>query len=87
MLVPALPKVLENAIASQLIVFLDKHNVLNTSHFGFRKNKSANDVNATTIENIIEHLNDNAKCNCILLYLSKAFDCIQHNILMDILHN
>jgi hypothetical protein len=37
-LVPALSKVLEKVIANQLIAFLEKHNVLNKSQFGFRKN-------------------------------------------------
>jgi hypothetical protein len=41
------------------------------------------DAIATFIENIIESLNENTEYNCILLDLLKAFDCIQHNILMD----
>jgi hypothetical protein len=65
---------------------LGKHNILNTSQFGFRKNESTNDAIATIIENIIENLNDKTKCNCVLLDLSKAFDCIQHDILMDKLY-
>jgi hypothetical protein len=36
--------------------------------------------------NIIESLDDKIKCNCVLLYLSKGFDCIQHDILMDKLY-
>jgi hypothetical protein len=85
-LVPALSKVLEKIIANQLIAFIDKHNILNKSQFGFRKNKSTNDAIATIIENIIENLNDTTKCNCVLLDLSKAFDCIQRNILIDELY-
>jgi hypothetical protein len=34
----------------------------------------------------IESLNDKTKCNCVLLDLSKAFDCIEYNILMDKLY-
>jgi hypothetical protein len=41
-LVPALSKVLEKVIAKQLIAFLEKHNILNKSQFGFKKNKSTN---------------------------------------------
>jgi hypothetical protein len=42
-----------------------------------------NDAIATISENIIESLNDKTKCKCVLLDLSKASDCIQHDILMD----
>jgi hypothetical protein len=36
-LVPTFSKVLENVIVSQLITFLDKHNICNTFQFGLRK--------------------------------------------------
>jgi hypothetical protein len=85
-LVPALSKVLEKVIANQLIAFLEKHNVLTKSQYGFRKNESTNVAIATIIENMIESLDDKTKCNCVLLDLSKAFDCIQHDILMDKLY-
>jgi hypothetical protein len=86
LLYPLFQKVLEKVIANQLIAFLEKHNILIKSQFGFRKNESTNDATATIIENIIESLNDKTKCNCVLLDLSKAFDCIQHDILMDKLY-
>jgi hypothetical protein len=66
-LVPALSKVLEKVIANQLIAFLEKHNILNKSQFGFRKNKSTNDAIATFLENIIESLNKK-KQNAIAYY-------------------
>jgi hypothetical protein len=86
-LVPALSKVLETVIANQLITFMDKHNIFNKSQFEIRKKKSTNDAIGTAIENIIENINDKTKLNCVLLDLSKAFDCIQHNILMDKLYD
>jgi hypothetical protein len=85
-LVPTLSKVLEKVIGNQLIALLEKHNTLNKSQYGFRKNESMNVAIATIIDNIIESLEDKTKCNCVLLGLSKAFDCIQHYILMDKLY-
>jgi hypothetical protein len=52
-LVPALSMVFEKLIVNQLIALLDKHNLLNKSQFGLRKNKSTNDAIATIIENMI----------------------------------
>jgi hypothetical protein len=85
-LVSAFSKVLEKVIANQVMAFLEKHNIYNESQYGFKKNESTNDATATIIENIVESLNDKTKCNCVLLDLSKAFDCIQHDILMDKLY-
>jgi hypothetical protein len=82
-LVPALSKFLEKVITNQVISFLDKHNILNKSQFGFRKNKYTKDATATIIKSTTENLNNKIKCNCVLLYLSKAFDCIEHNIITD----
>jgi hypothetical protein len=34
----------------------------------------------------MDNLNDKIKCNCVLLDLSKAFDCVQHDTLTDKLY-
>jgi hypothetical protein len=40
--VPALSKVLEKATANQLTAFLEKHNILNKSQFGFTNSVASN---------------------------------------------
>jgi hypothetical protein len=57
-LILALSKVLEKVIANQLIAFSEKHNILNKSQYGFRKNESMNIAIATIIDNIIEIQDD-----------------------------
>jgi hypothetical protein len=63
-----------------------KYNILNKSRFGFQRNKSTKNAITIIIENIIESLNTKIKCNFVLLDLSKAFDCVEHNTLLDKLY-
>jgi hypothetical protein len=43
-LVQAMSVILEKIVAEQLVSFLDKHNIINYSPFGFMKTKSTNDA-------------------------------------------
>jgi hypothetical protein len=48
-------------------LFLDKHNILKGSQFGYRKNKYKKAAIATIMENIIENLKNKIKYNCVVL--------------------
>jgi hypothetical protein len=83
MLGPAMLMILEKIVAKHLVSFLEKHNIINYSQFGFRKNKSANDAIVFMVYKIIEYLVNKLSANCVFLDLSKAFDCIDCEVLLD----
>ena len=75
-------KLFEKLFHSGLRSFFDNNNALHSTQFGFRKNRST----TTAIANVLASLNDkcknNNKCAFVLLDLKKAFDFINHNLLL-----
>ena len=67
----------------QLISFLEKHNILFEYQFGFRKGHSTEHAILETIDNLKTALDQNMFTCGIFLDFSKAFDTINHRILLD----
>ena len=81
-LLPVISKILEKAVHCRLYSFLTRYNILNDSQYGFRHKHS-------TINAITEFTNDimssfDVKHTSLAVYLdlSKAFDTIDHSILL-----
>ena len=81
-LLPIFNKIIEKLIFKRLNGFLKKNNVIFNHQFGFQKNKSTSlailDV-TTKLLNAIE--NKQFSC-CIFLDFAKAFDTVDHDILL-----
>ena len=86
-LTPIPGKILERFVHIQLLFHLDQYNILTEFQNGFRKNHS-------TIDTIFRYttdlqINKNNKINTISLYVDfkKAFDTVNHNLLIKKLEN
>ena len=66
----------------QLLFYVEKHNILFNYQFGFRKGYSTEYAILETIENLKTAIDENRITCGIFLDFSKAFDTINHNILL-----
>lgn len=86
-ILPCLSKVLERLMEAQLREFLGEKDILPETQSGFRPGYSCSTALASIADDIMGEL-DNKKCGVlILLDYSKAFDTINHQILLAILHH
>lgn len=79
---PALSKILEKALNSRLVNFMDTHGVLSNNQYGFRRKKSCEDAVAAFVDNAVDILDSGSRCLGIFLDLSKAFDTVSVPILL-----
>ena len=79
-------KILEKLIYSRIINFIEKNDLLCENQFGFRKNSSAIFAINSIYDKFINNIDQNLCTCCLFLDLSKAFDTVDHDILLDKLY-
>ena len=82
-LLPILSKILEKVIANQLTDFLESNKLLAENQHGFRPNLSTETALLTVTNKIYENIENKKISLLLLLDLSKAFDSVNHQILME----
>lgn len=85
-ILPVLSKILEKIIESQLRPFLNAHAIIPKNQSGFRPGFSCATALSCITDDILKAYDDNKVSILVLLDYSKAFDMINHRILLSILH-
>lgn len=79
---PRFSKVFEKVVSNRMLAFLESENILFDNQFGFRKNRSTSMAILDTCERISHAIDNHEFAICAFIDLSKAFDNINHSILI-----
>ena len=79
---PLFSKILQKVVASRLTDYLDLYQMINKNQFGFRRNCSTSMAVIHMMEKITKALDDKLYAIGVFIDLSKAFDTVNHQILL-----
>ena len=82
-LLPSISKIFEKVILEQLATYLDRNNLIYKHQYGFRKNHSTEYASLHIVDYLNYELDKNRTPTNIYLDLSKAFDSLYHDILLN----
>ena len=81
-LLPQFGKMFERIIKKRFVNFFDKHQLITEHQFGFRENYCTELAVAEIQDMLLKNLDDNRVSCTIFLDLKKAFDSVDHGILL-----
>ena len=80
---PVLSKILEKAVNSKLLSYLEKNKLLTELQFGFRKQRSTKMAATYLRDQIRREMSNGNMVGAVYLDLSKAFDTMGHDLLIN----
>ena len=83
LLLPAFSKIYEKIVHKRLYGYVMNKSIIYDSQYGFQKGHSTIHTVSEMIENIIEALDCKESTLAVFLDFSKAFDTIDHSILLQ----
>ena len=85
-ILPSFSKIYEKIISNRILSYVEKYGILAKSQFGFRKKHSTYMAMMQLYDKVSEAIDKNEFCVGIFIDLSKAFDTINHDILLQKLY-
>ena len=82
-ILPTLSKVFERHVASQIQDFLKKYDLIHSLQSGFRKSHSCCTALINLIDNWLKDVDEGKYVGAVFLDLRKAFDLVDHKILIE----
>lgn len=80
-------KIFEKAMKTRLIKFLNNNTYFSTNQFGFRKSLNTENALLNFVEKIYDGLNRGEYCAGLFIDIMKAFDTVDHVLLLNRLYN
>lgn len=85
-LVSVFSKLIEKSIKSRLLTFLELNNILSDKQFGFKKGLNTESALLEFMSKVYKAINESQFVCGLFLDFSKAFDTVDHDILLKKLH-
>ena len=86
-LISPFAKIFEKCLFAQLNSFLNKHNLIHTNQFGFRQNTTTEMAVSQMYEQFMNNVENGEHTCSVFLDLAKAFDSVDHNVLLSKLYS